>query len=79
MVKEASVISCMSNRGVLMSAKDVLYVPTLRKNLMSVKKLTKADVEVVNDCDSTSTRKKSLRSGNEDPTGECEFDRRRAC
>ena len=40
--KESGVINGMSNHGVLMSAENVLYVPTLRENLMSVKKLTKA-------------------------------------
>ncbi|KXJ69949.1 hypothetical protein RP20_CCG025350 [Aedes albopictus] len=45
--KESGVVSGMSNRGVMMHAKDVLYVPSLRDNLMSVKKLTKAGVEVI--------------------------------
>ena len=45
--KESGVINGMSNHGVLMSAENVMYVPTLRENLMSVKKLTKAGVEVI--------------------------------
>ena len=47
MAKESGVINGKSNHGFLMSAENVLYVPTLRENLMSVKKLTKAGVVVV--------------------------------
>lgn len=45
--KESGVINRLSNRGVIMIAKDVLFVPYLRENLLSVKKQTNAAVEVL--------------------------------
>lgn len=65
-----------------MSAKDVLYVPILMENLMSVKKLTKAGVEVLfndklvtlkGETIATASARKSLRFGNGDPTGQSDF------
>lgn len=45
--KKSGVIKGLSNRGVIVEARDVLFVLSLRKNLMSVEKLTIAGVEVL--------------------------------
>lgn len=40
-------IKGLSNREVIVEARDVLFMPSIRENLMSVKKLTIAGVEVL--------------------------------
>nr|XP_029723648.1 uncharacterized protein LOC115264232 [Aedes albopictus] len=45
--KQIGQINATSNKAVLFNIKDVLYVPELRGNLMSVKKLTRAGIEVL--------------------------------
>lgn len=40
-------IDATSNKGVLFNMKDVLFVPDLRENLMSVKMLARAGIDVV--------------------------------
>lgn len=45
--KFAGEISGVSNKGTKLKMKDVLFVPELLKNLMSVKKLVKAGVDVI--------------------------------
>lgn len=45
--KKSGVIMGLNNRGVIVKARDALFVPSLRENLMSVKKLTIAGVEVL--------------------------------
>lgn len=45
--RKKGVIEGVSNRGVQMKINDVLYIPDLRDNLMSVKKLAKAGISVL--------------------------------
>lgn len=44
--KNVGVVQGVSNKGIDITMKDVLYAPTLRDNLLSVRKLTKAGLKV---------------------------------